>query len=155
MRLILASMLLIAATGAALAESEPAKEAAPAASEAAPAAVAATAEAGDPAKGETVFKKCMACHAIGPGAKTKVGPPLNGIVGAKWAHFEGYPYSEDIKAGAAAGKVWDLATLDNYVTNPKVLAPKGKMAFPGLKDAADRANLIAFLSQFDADGNKK
>ncbi|MFG1401401.1 c-type cytochrome [Xanthobacter sediminis] len=110
---------------------------------------------GDPAKGEIVFKKCMACHAIGTGAKTKVGPPLNGIVGAKWAHFEGYPYSDDIKNGAAAGKVWDLATLDNYITNPKVLAPKGKMAFAGLKNDEERANLIAFLSQFDAEGNKK
>ncbi|MFG1416496.1 cytochrome c family protein [Xanthobacter sp. V0B-10] len=110
---------------------------------------------GDPAKGEIVFKKCMACHAIGPGAKTKVGPPLNGIVGAKWAHFEGYPYSDDIKNGAAAGKVWDLATLDNYITNPKVLAPKGKMAFAGVKNDEERANLIAFLSQFDAEGNKK
>ncbi|WP_454916836.1 c-type cytochrome [Xanthobacter sediminis] len=119
------------------------------------AARAEDAPAGDAAKGEVVFKKCMACHAIGPGAKTKVGPPLNGIVGAKWAHFEGYPYSQDIKDGAAAGKVWDVATLDNYVTNPKVLAPKGKMAFPGLKDAGDRADLIAFLSQFDAEGNKK
>ncbi|MFG1430370.1 c-type cytochrome [Xanthobacter sp. V2C-8] len=110
---------------------------------------------GDPAKGEIVFKKCMACHAIGPGAKTKVGPPLNGIVGAKWAHFEGYPYSDDIKNGAAAGKMWDLATLDNYITNPKVLAPKGKMAFAGVKNDEERANLIAFLSQFDAEGNKK
>lgn len=110
---------------------------------------------GDPAKGEQVFKKCMACHAIGPGAKTKVGPPLNGIVGAKWAHFEGYPYSDDIKAGAAAGKTWDLATLDNYISNPKVLAPKGKMAFAGVKNDEERANLIAFLAQFDAEGNKK
>lgn len=109
----------------------------------------------DIAKGEQSFKKCMACHAIGPDAKTKVGPPLNGIVGAKWAHFEGYAYSEDIKAGAAAGKVWDQETLDNYLTNPKVLAPKGKMAFVGIKNDAERADLIAFLSQFNPDGSKK
>jgi len=109
---------------------------------------------GDPAKAETVFKKCMACHAIGPGAKPKVGPPLNGIVGAKWAHYEGYAYSNDIKDGAAAGKMWDEATLDNYLTNPKVLAPKGKMAFAGLKSETDRADLIAFLAQFDASGAK-
>ncbi|MFG1480125.1 cytochrome c family protein [Xanthobacter sp. V4C-4] len=152
MRLVLASMLLLAATGAAFADPDPAKpDTPPAAAAAAPA----SAEAGDAAKGETVFKKCMACHAIGPGAKTKVGPPLNGIVGAKWAHFEGYAYSQDIKDGAAAGKVWDLATLDNYLTNPKVLAPKGKMAFAGVKNDQERADLIAFLAQFDADGNKK
>ncbi|GGF60239.1 cytochrome c [Azorhizobium oxalatiphilum] len=109
----------------------------------------------DVAKGEQSFKKCMACHAVGPDAKAKVGPPLNGILGAKWAHFEGYAYSQDIKDGAAAGKVWDEATLNDYLTNPKVLAPKGKMAFVGIKNDAERADLIAFLSQFNADGSKK
>ncbi|MEP9355465.1 cytochrome c family protein [Xanthobacter sp. KR7-65] len=108
----------------------------------------------DIAKGETSFKKCMACHAIGPDAKAKVGPPLNGIVGAKWAHFEGYAYSQDIKDGAAAGKVWDEATLDGYLTNPKVLAPKGKMAFAGIRSEDERKDLIAFLAQFKADGSK-
>jgi len=109
----------------------------------------------DLAKGETSFKKCMACHMIGPDAKPRVGPPLNGIVGAKWAHFEGFAYSQDIKDGAAAGKVWDEATLNDYLTNPKVLAPKGKMAFAGIKNDEERANLIAFLAQFNADGTKK
>ena len=109
---------------------------------------------GDVAKGETSFKKCMACHAIGPDAKTKVGPPLNGIVGAKWAHFEGYAYSADIKDGAAAGKVWDEATLDAYIANPKAIAPKGKMAFAGIKNDDERKDLIAFLAQFKPDGSK-
>ena len=108
----------------------------------------------DVAKGETVFKKCMACHAIGPDAKVKVGPPLNGIVGAKWAHFEGYAYSQDIKDGAAAGKVWDVATLNDYIENPKHLVPKGKMAFAGVKNEDERKDLIAFLAQFKPDGSK-
>ncbi|MEP9348347.1 cytochrome c family protein [Xanthobacter sp. KR7-225] len=119
------------------------------------AAVAPARADGDVAKGETSFKKCMACHAIGPDAKPKVGPPLNGIVGAKWAHFEGYSYSADIKDGAAAGKVWDEATLDAYLTNPKAVAPKGKMAFAGIKNEDERKDLIAFLAQFKADGSKK
>ena len=130
MRLVLASALVLAAaTGSAYAEP-------------------------DLAKGENSFKKCMACHAIGPDAKVKVGPPLNGIVGAKWAHFEGYAYSQDIKDGAAAGKVWDEATLDAYLTNPKALAPKGKMAFAGIKNEDERKDLIAYLAQFKADGSK-
>ncbi|MFG1478295.1 cytochrome c family protein [Xanthobacter sp. V4C-4] len=136
------ALALLLAMGVAHAEGEPAK-------------TEAGAITGNAEKGANVFKKCMACHAIGPDAKTKVGPPLNGIVGAKWAHFEGYPYSQDIKDGAAAGKVWDLATLDNYITNPKVLAPKGKMAFAGVKNDEERADLIAFLAQFDASGAKK
>lgn len=130
MRLVLASALVLAAaTGSAYADP-------------------------DVAKGETVFKKCMACHAIGPDAKVKVGPPLNGIVGAKWAHFEGYAYSQDIKDGAAAGKVWDDATLNDYIENPKHLAPKSKMAFAGVKNEQERADLIAFLAQFKPDGSK-
>ncbi|MFG1222032.1 c-type cytochrome [Xanthobacter autotrophicus DSM 597] len=108
----------------------------------------------DVAKGETIFKKCMACHAVGPDAKVKVGPPLNGIVGAKWAHFEGYAYSQDLKDGAAAGKVWDNANLNDYIENPKHLAPKGKMAFAGIKSEPERADLIAFLAQFKPDGSK-
>ncbi|MBB6309504.1 c-type cytochrome [Xanthobacter tagetidis] len=148
MRLILASVAIIAiTTGSALAQDQPKPDAAPAAA-AAPAAV-------DLAKGENAFKKCMACHAVGPGAKAKVGPPLNGIVGAKWAHFEGYAYSQDIKDGAAAGKVWDDASLNAYLTNPKALAPKGKMAFAGIKSEAERADLIGYLAQFDLEGNKK
>ncbi|WP_454918676.1 c-type cytochrome [Xanthobacter sediminis] len=154
MRVLFASpLVLFALAGAAHAE-----DAAPqalAATTAAPADASAGAVAADAAKGEVVFKKCMACHAVGANAKTKVGPPLNGIVGAKWAHFDGYPYSEDVKTGSAAGKVWDTANLESWVTNPKDLAPKTKMAFPGLKSAQERADLIAFLSQFDVDGNKK
>lgn len=130
MRVLLASLLVLAATGAALAEP-------------------------DVANGEKAFKKCMACHAIGPGAKPKVGPPLNGIVGAKWAHYEGFSYSNDIKDGSAAGKVWDEATLNDYLTNPKVLAPHGKMSFAGIKKDDERADLIAYLAQFDLEGNKK
>lgn len=118
------------------------------------ATVAASADP-DIAKGEQAFKKCMACHMVGPDAKSRVGPPLNGIVGAKWAHFDGYSYSADIKTGGEDGKVWDEPTLDAYLTNPKALAPKGKMAFIGIKSDEERANLIAFLAQFNADGSKK
>lgn len=109
---------------------------------------------GDVAKGEQAFKVCMACHAVGPGAKNKVGPELNGIVGRKWAAVEGYNYSADLTAGKDS-KVWDEATLDDYITNPKHLAPRGKMAFPGISQPGKRADVIAYLKQFDASGNKK
>ncbi|RTL50916.1 MAG: cytochrome c family protein [Bradyrhizobiaceae bacterium] len=110
---------------------------------------------GDPAKGEQAFRVCMACHAVGPGAKTKVGPELNGVVGRKWGSAEGYSYSTDLSDGNAQGKVWDEATLDDYLTNPKHLAPHGKMGFTGFPQAEKRADVIAYLKQFDAQGNKK
>jgi cytochrome c len=106
---------------------------------------------GDPAKGEKVFKKCAACHAVGEGAKNKVGPQLNGIVGAPWGRIEGYKYSKNL-VELSDGKVWDEDTLIVYLTKPKDLIPKGKMAFAGLRKEADRDNVIAYLAQFKDDG---
>lgn len=109
---------------------------------------------GDPAKGEKVFKKCAACHAVGPDAKNKVGPELNGIVGRPWGAVEGYKYSANLLE-LADGKVWDDETLDAYLTKPKDLIPKGKMAFAGLKKEDDRENVIAYLNQYNEDGSSK
>lgn len=116
---------------------------------------ATAAQAQDAAKGENVFKQCLACHAVGPDAKNKVGPQLNGVVGRKWAAIDGFAYSTDLKDGGAAGKVWDKDALNAYLENPKALAPKGKMAYAGLKNAEQRADLIAYLGQFDEKGAKK
>ncbi len=109
---------------------------------------------GDPAKGEKVFKKCAACHAVGPEAKNKVGPELNGIVVRAWGEVDGYKYSANLLE-LADGKVWDEETLDVYLTKPKDLIPKGKMAFAGLKKEDDRANVIAYLNQYNEDGSSK
>ncbi len=106
---------------------------------------------GDPAKGEKVFRKCKACHAVGEGAKNKVGPVLNGVVGRDWGSIEDYKYSNSLLE-LADGKVWDVETLDLYLTKPKDLIPKGKMSFAGLRKEEDRENVIAYLSQFNADG---
>ena len=109
---------------------------------------AALAQEGDAAAGKKVFKKCKACHMVGEGAKNKVGPQLNGIVGRPWGAVENFKYSKDLKTQAAEGKVWDEATLDAYLKKPKALIPKGKMSFPGLKKDKDRANVIAYLKTF-------
>jgi cytochrome c len=110
---------------------------------------------GDPAKGEVVFKKCAVCHMVGPDAKAKVGPPLNGVVGGPWGHVEGYAFSKPLLAGKAEGKMWDVATLDAYLEAPKKIIPGGKMAFAGLKKPEERADVIAYLSQFNAAGEKQ
>ncbi|HWK86274.1 MAG TPA: cytochrome c family protein [Xanthobacteraceae bacterium] len=118
-------------------------------------ALCSTALAADPASGEQAFKACAACHAIGSNAKNKLGPELNGIVGRTWGTVAGFNYSSDLAEGKTSGKTWDEATLDKYLENPKAVAPKGKMPYAGLKDAAKRGDLIAYLKQFDAAGNKK
>ena len=99
---------------------------------------------GDVAKGEKVFKKCMACHSVVDKAN-KVGPYLMGVVGRKVAVAEGYAYSDSMKEYAANGAVWDEAALAAYLENPKAIVAKTKMAFAGIKKEDERADLIAFL----------
>lgn len=105
----------------------------------------------DDSLGAKVFNKCRACHQIGEGAKTLVGPPLNGIVGRKAGSIEGYAYSD---ANKNSGITWDEATLTEYLKNPKAKVPGTKMIFIGIPNDADILNLVAFLKQYDADGKK-
>jgi cytochrome c len=107
---------------------------------------------GDPANGEKVFAKCKSCHMVGEGAKTRVGPVLNGVVGNAWGKAEGFKYSPALMELAATGRVWDEATLDAYLKKPKEIIPRGRMSFPGLNDAAQRADVIAYLKKFNANG---
>jgi cytochrome c len=99
---------------------------------------------GDVAKGEQVYKKCMACHTVSD-KTNKVGHHLVGIVGRPVAAVEGYKYSDDMKAYAATGAVWDEVTLQAYLEKPKAVVAKTKMAFAGLNKEDERADLIAFL----------
>src|SRR5690606_20279417 len=110
------------------------------------------AQAQDLAAGETSFKKCLACHAVGPGAKNKVGPELNGLDGRKAGSVEGYSYSP---ANKDSGLTWDEATFKEYIRDPKAKIPKTKMAFAGIKNEKEIDNLWAYLAQFKADGSKK
>jgi cytochrome c len=120
-----------------------------------PAAAVAQQPAGDAAKGEQIFKTCHICHDIGPTAKIKVGPPLNGVVGRPWASWPGYSYSQGLKDGKAKGNVWTAEMLNKWLEAPSKLVPGTKMIFPGLKTADQRADVIAYLNQFDIKGNKK
>ncbi len=95
----------------------------------------------DAAKGEKVYKKCKACHALEAGKK-KVGPSLAGIFGRTAGTAEGFKFSKAMKE---SGIVWDDKTMDEFLAKPKKVIPKTRMAFPGLKKEADRANLIAYL----------
>ena len=106
----------------------------------------------DAQKGKTVFNQCMACHAIGPGAQTKIGPELNGLDGRKSGTAEGYSYSD---ANKNSGITWNEAEFKEYIRDPKAKIPGTKMAFAGVKSESEINNLWAFVSQFDKDGKTK
>lgn len=106
----------------------------------------------DVAAGEKDFLVCRACHQIGPTAKNAVGPVLNGVVGRKAGSFPGYVYSD---ANKGSGLVWTPEELDKYLTSPQTVVPHTKMIFPGLKNAQQRQDVIAFLEQYGPDGQKK
>jgi cytochrome c len=104
--------------------------------------------AGDAAKGKAAFAKCGICHQVGPGAKNLVGPELNGIVGSKAASVADYAlYSAGMKKLGAEGYVWTEENIDKWIADPKAMIPDSPMslAFPGMPDANERADVIAYL----------
>ena len=127
LRVVVATAIVVAASGAALA-------------------------AGDPAAGEKIFLVCKTCHQIGEGAKNGVGPEQNGLVGRKAGTVEGYNYTD---ANKNSGIVWTEDKLKEYLQDPKKMIPGTKMVFPGLKDEQKIDDVIAYLKQFGPDGKKK
>lgn len=108
----------------------------------------ALAEGGDPAAGEKVFSKCKACHQVGPDAKNRVGPELNGIIGRPIAALPDFKYSEAFQEKAAEGMVWSEENLTIYLQKPKDFIPGNKMTFPGLRKEEDITNVLAYLATF-------
>jgi cytochrome c len=106
------------------------------------------AQEGNAEDGAEVFRKCRACHDVGPEAKNKVGPLLNGIVGRKAGTIAQFPYSEANKSAGGKGLQWTEEELFKYLENPLAFMPGTKMAFAGLKDPQDRKDVIAFLKKY-------
>src|SRR6187455_1226914 len=108
-------------------------------------AVTSSALAQDVAAGKTSFNKCLACHAVGEGAKNKVGPELNGLDGRKSGTAEGYSYSE---ANKNSGITWNKDQFLDYIKDPKAKIPSTKMVFAGIKNEKEANDLWAFLAQY-------
>jgi cytochrome c len=97
--------------------------------------------AGDPKHGEEVYERCMGCHAIG---REVVGPDHAGLYGRRAGSLPDYDYSPAMKA---FGRIWDEATLDRFLANPRGVVPGTKMGFAGIPDSRDRQDLIAYLKE--------
>lgn len=116
--------------------------AAPAA-DAAPEPVGPLLAAADPKKGEADFnKRCSTCHTTVKGGPNKTGPDLWNIVGRARASHEGFTYSSAMQA---KGGNWDYETINEFITKPQGFVKGTKMAFAGLPNAKERADIIAFL----------
>jgi cytochrome c len=107
---------------------------------------------GDAAAGQATFRVCRSCHQVGQSARNSVGPVLNGVVGRKAGVYPGYNYSD---ANRNSGLIWDEPTLTLYLRNPRQFLPGTRKAFRGLSNEADIANVIAYLKQYDREGNKR
>ena len=95
---------------------------------------------GNPSRGAAVFGQCVACHSVDPGIHL-TGPSLARVWGWRAGTVEGFTrYSEPLPA-----VVWDAATLDRWLEDPQTVVPQNLMTFTGLKDARQRADLIAYL----------
>ena len=98
--------------------------------------------AADPVAGEKIFKtQCGICHAVVAG-ENRIGPTLFGVVGRPSGSVPGFNYTADHKK---LGVTWDAATLGKYLANPRAMVPDTSMVYAGLKDDAERADLVAYL----------
>lgn len=116
---------------------------------------------GDPAKGEAVFKQCMACHRIGPDAKNLIGPVLTNVIGRQAGTAADYNYSPLNKAAGENGLVWNEDLINQYLPDPnaflkKFLTDKGKADLANgstkmtykLANEQQRADVIAYVKTF-------
>ena len=98
------------------------------------------------AEGESVFRQCKSCHQIGEAAVNRTGPHLNGIMGRTIGSVDGFRYSNTFHDAAEAGEVWTEDRLAEFLANPRAAMEGTKMSFRGIRDDADMAALLAYLS---------
>lgn len=106
------------------------------------------AEGPDPelvAAGEQLFKKCQACHQVGDGAKNRVGPQLNGVMGRTIGGVEDFKYSNVFQTAAEEGRTWDDESMSAFLADPKGYMKGTKMSFAGFKKDEELNAIIAYL----------
>jgi cytochrome c len=95
--------------------------------------------AADLKNGEEVYSRCLACHAL---ESDRVGPRHCGVVGRRAGSVAGFDYSKAMKGSKLA---WNAKTLDSFIADPMKVVPGTTMTYAGVKDAKERADLIAWL----------
>jgi cytochrome c len=98
--------------------------------------------AADLANGQSKYAVCRSCHSLTADGPNMTGPNLHGLFGRKAGSHPDFNYSDGLKD---SGITWDAASLDKWIEQPRAVIPGTKMAFAGIKDAKDRADLIGYL----------
>ena len=97
----------------------------------------------DAMRGESVYARCAACHAL---AFDRVGPRHCGLLGRRAGSAPDFPYSAAMKRSAI---VWNEPSLDRFLAAPTKVVPGTTMTYDGVPDPQERADLIAYLRQVD------
>lgn len=98
---------------------------------------------GDAKKGQQDFARCAICHTTAKDGGNGVGPNLFGIVGRKSASQPDFYYSQALRS---AGVVWTPDKLDAWIKSPAAMVPGNRMAFAGIADAGQRADIESYLA---------
>lgn len=106
-------------------------------------------QSADIAHGRELFGQCRTCHTVVKDGPNMTGPNLYGVFGRKAGTAAGYTYSVGLKG---YGATWDAAALDKWIADPRAVVPNTKMSFVGLKDAAARRDVIAYLKVASSGG---
>ena len=93
----------------------------------------------DVLRGEQIYTRCLACHAL---AFDRVGPRHCGLFGRLAGSVPEFNYSPAMKASRIT---WNDKTLDRFLTQPLKMVPGSSMTYDGVADPKDRADLIAYL----------
>jgi cytochrome c len=101
----------------------------------------------DPARGERVFQRCIACHSVVAGEDKLPGPNLRTVIGRRAGTLPGFRFSPALTEAGAGGLVWTRQTLDAYLAHPSLVIPGTEMGPPGLREAGDRQDVIDFLER--------
>lgn len=103
--------------------------------------------------GKQIFAVCSTCHALEPGEPVREGPSLAGFFGQPAATTDKtFKYSPAL---SGSKWIWDTATLEAFLANPRRAVRGTTMTFIGLKSVEERAAVACYLRQKTSDVAKK
>ena len=110
-----------------------------------------TVPGGDAEAGRQVFRACVSCHSLEAG-RHMTGPSLATVWDREAGTVAGFArYSDALKR---SGIIWNETSLDGWLVDPQGMVPGTRMIFPGLPDAGQRRDLIAFLYEVSQAGGE-